>query len=237
MAPARITTIISTSPVVSRPAIDHIRSTIESLELVPELARSPQLIVFDAPRDGLVDPAYEEYKSNVRAFVSDRPHVRLVFLAEWGHLSAIVEAALQHVTTPFLFVQQHDLPLIRSFQLDGALNALSCDPLVKYIRLNKRITRPIDWDNTPIFGEYVNSHVPLTATGCWSDTSHLTTADYYRQIVIPETRGRKCPMEWILNHRMKYSSDLVATHRKYGTFIYGAPEHPAIIRHSDARHR
>lgn len=233
----RITTVIATSPVVSRPAIDHIRRTVESLELVPELAASPILIVFDAPRDSKPDAAYDEYKANVRAFVAGRPNVRLVFLPRWGHLCGVMEAALPLVATPFLFAQQHDLPLVRSFYLDAVLKALTHDPLVKHVRLNLRTNQPVVWDNTPIFAEYPNPFVPLTATGCWSDQNHLTTAQYYREIVLPETRGRKTFMERILNPKLKNSPDPRAAHRKYGTFLYGEPDHPAVSQHTDARNR
>ncbi|GEM_PF-659299 len=235
MGSPRITTTIATSPVLSRPSIGHIQRTIESLRLVPELYSSPILIAFDAPRDGRVDAAYEGYKFNIWKFVQGRPNVDLMFAPEWGHLAGIMELVMERVTTPFVFVQQHDLPLIRAFQLDGILECLTRDERVKHVRLNTRNNEPIEWDNNPLFGEYKNPYVPLTTTGCWSDQSHFATAKYYHEVVIPETRGCKAFMEEVLNSRMKQSADLSAAHRRYGTFIYGAPHHPPTIQHTDAR--
>ena len=232
----RITTVIATSPVPRIPDIAHIRRTLESLAFVPELNESPIIVSFDAARAERAREAYAQYQQNVAAYCGGKPNVRLLHLAEWGHLSGVMERAIQAVTTPFLFVQQHDLPLIRSFALDKVLKCLESDAAVKHVRLNHRHNRPVGWDRTPLFGAYDTEHLSLTRTGCWSDQSHLTTLDYYATLVIPAIRGRRTFPESILNPMMNVNgAQLPLIHAKFGTFIYGPPGEAPVIAHTNAR--
>jgi hypothetical protein len=245
MGRARITTVIATSPIPTIPDISHIRRTVESLQFVPELAESPILIVFDAPADNAAYPDYEQYKRNLTTYFEDRANVKMLHLEEWGCLTGVMERAVQVVDTPFLFVQQHDLPLVRSFECGQILECLKNDPAVKHVRLNKQYNRPIDWDRNSLFGAYKTPYTDLTRTGCWSDNSHLTTSAYYREVVIPEIRGKRTFPEAVLNRLLKATVQISrplrgrvisrAAHRRLGTFIYGAPGDPPVITHTDGR--
>jgi hypothetical protein len=232
----RITTILSTSPIPSMPDISHIRRTIESLSFVPELEQSHIIVVFDAVRDGACEHIYNQYKTRVSDFCSTRRNISMLQLKEWGHLSGVLSRALQLVDTPFLFIQQHDLPLIRPFALDAVLHCLLEDPLVKHVRLNRRNNLVVGWDRTPLFSPYETPHVSLTRTGCWSDQSHVTTQRYYLKIVLPAIRGKMCFPEDVLNPSKNLdATTLACLHRRLGTFIYGSPGESPIIIHTDAR--
>ena len=230
-----ITTVIATSPVPTIPMIEHIRTTIESLGYVKMLAESRVVIIFDGTKESVM--LYEEYKKSVALYCASKPNIKLVFLKEWGHLSGVMEQALCHVFTPFIFVQQHDLPIIRSFELDRVLLCMQNDKLVRHVRLNRRSNLPVGWDDTSLFGAYKNPWVPLTRTGCWSDQSHITTKEYYLKVVLPAVSGKKVFMEDILNkqiHRLPLDIAEEA-HRRLGTFIYGSPGSLPVVRHTDAR--
>jgi hypothetical protein len=236
MERARITTVIATSPTPTIPEIGHIRRTVESLDFVPELAASPILIVFDAPNGNGANPDYEQYKRNVKTYYEDRANVKMLHLAAWGCLSGVMERAVEAIDTPFMFVQQHDLPLVRRFDCDKVLECLENVPAVKHVRLNKRQTLPMGWDQNPLFGTYQTPYLELTRTGCWSDNSHLATSAYYREVVIPEIRGKRTFPEVVLNELLNATGDaLDRAHRRLGTFIYGSPGDPPVIAHSDAR--
>jgi len=236
MGRARITTVIATSPTPTIPDIGHIRRTVESLHFVPELAESRILIVFDAPAGNGPHPVYEQYKRNVKTYYADHANVEMLHLEEWGCLSGVMERAVEAIDTPFMFVQQHDLPLLRSFECDKVLECLENVPAVKHVRLNKRQTLPRGWDQNPLFGAYQTPYLELTRTGCWSDNSHLATSAYYREVVIPEIRGKRTFPEVVLNEHLNATgAALNRAHRRLGTFIYGAPGDPPVITHSDAR--
>ena len=233
----KITTIISTSPVPSMPEFYHLKTTIDSLNLVPKLAQSDILVVFDFPSDIQEIVKYNEYKNNVVEFYNKYSNIKFLHLEEWGHLSGVMEMAVRYVETPYIFVQQHDLPLIREFELDKVLICLEKDKLVKHVRLNKRHNLAIGWDRRPLFGAYENQYVNLTKTACWSDQSHLTTKAYYENVILPETKGKKIFMEEIFHWKMDLPEgcELEEMHKKLGTFLYGSPGAPPVIRHSDAR--
>lgn len=237
MKQKKITTVISTSPVPGMPEFKHLHATINSLNLVPKLSQSRILIVFDFPQANKEILEYNEYKNNVVKFYKKYSNIKFLHLEEWGHLSGVMEMAVQNVETPFIFVQQHDLPLIREFDLDKVLICLEKDKLVKHVRLNKRHNLAIGWDRRPLFGAYDNQYVNLTKTACWSDQSHLTTRAYYENVILPETKGKKIFMEEVFHWKMNLPEgrELEEMHKKLGTFLYGSPGDPPVIRHSDAR--
>ena len=237
MKQSKITTVISTSPVPGMPEFNHLKTTITSLNLVPKLAESRVLVVFDFPENNQVIPVYNEYKNNVVNYYKKKSNIKFIHLEEWGHLSGVMEIAVRNVKTPFIFVQQHDLPLIREFDLDKVLTCLEKDELVNHVRLNKRHNKAVGWDRSPIFGAYENPYVNLTRTTCWSDQSHLTTRSYYENVILPEVKGKKIFMEEVFHWKMDLpvGRELEAMHKKLGTYLYGKPGDPPVIRHTDAR--
>lgn len=233
---ARITTVISTSPIPAMPDVSHIHRTIESLALVPELQNSPLIIAFDAPNDNCDLEKYEIYKRRVSNICRADRNVTFVHLDDWGHLSGVIERAIQLVQTRFVFIQQHDLPLVCSFDCDSVIRCLDEGGDVKHVRLNRRSNQAIGWDKSPLFSAFETRHISLTRTSCWSDQSHLASTDYYLNVVIPQIRGTKVFPETLLNPYRKLPIDeLLSIHRRLGTFIYGPPGHPPIVMHTDAR--
>lgn len=232
----RITTVIATSPTPAMPEITHLAETIASLHYVPELADSPIIVAFDGAADPLISVEYEAYQSNVERAFARYSNLELARLPAWGHLSGVMERAMRHVQTEFVFVQQHDLPLIRSFDLDAVLACMAANPEVQHVRLNRRANLPVGWDRTPLFASYHTPQLTLTRTGCWSDQSHIASAAYYRTAVLPRLSGKRVFPEDIMNRLMRAdAATLSQAHATLGTYIYGPPGEPPVIRHTDAR--
>lgn len=236
---SRITTIITTSPVPSMPRFPHLDNTLKSLKFVRELNDSPIVVVLDAPRPECDLPLYKAYRHNIQRYCSRQENIDLICLNDWGHLSGALKAGIDASLTRFIFVQQHDLPLVRTFDLDAVIETIAYDAHVKHVRLNRRHNRPIGWDQTHIFGLYRTPYLELTKTGCWSDQSHITTTDYYEDIILPEIGSEKVFMEDVINPKINCvgSHAQRIAHETYGTFIYGPPNEPPVVTHTDGRHR
>lgn len=232
----RITTIISTSPIPSLPATDHIELTVESLAMVAELEQSPLIIAFDGADDSVDKNVYDMYKHAVMRKFAMRKNVRFVMLEAWGHLSGVLRAALGCVATQYVFVQQHDLPIVRAFDLDAVLCALGARGDVKHVRLNSRCTEAIGWDKSPLFGPVEGKKIGLTRTSCWSDQSHFSTLEYYTEVILPRIANKAVFPETVLNPFRKLPvEELLSIHRVLGTYIYGFPGEQRIVAHTDAR--
>jgi len=233
---AMITTIVATSPIPCHPDIKHLRRTIDSLKFVPLLDKSRILVVFDFPREQQNIEAYEAYKVNVRDHYKDKKNVECLYLEEWGHLSGVMRCGLSNVSTPFIFAQQHDLPLLRGFDIEKVLECIENDDNVKHVRFNTRHHVIKGRDRAPL-EEYPNPYVPLTSTGGWSDQTHITTAQYYADVVFPEIGGRNVPVEAVLD-RLYHTAppgEVAPLHARLGTFLYGTPRQPPMIEHTDGR--
>jgi hypothetical protein len=163
MGRARITTVIATSPTPTIPEIGHIRRTVESLDFVPELAASPILIVFDAPNGNGANPDYEQYKRNVKTYYEDRANVKMLHLAAWGCLSGVMERAAALVAR-FMFVQQHDLPLVRRFDCDKVLNVRNVPAVNMSGSTSAKLFHGLG--SNPLL-TYQTPYLELTRTGCY----------------------------------------------------------------------
>lgn len=143
---------------------------------------------------------------------------------------------MRDVRTDFVFVQQHDLPLIRGFDLNAVMACLAENPEVRHVRLNRRANLPVGWDRTGLFAEHRTPQLTLTRTGCWSDQSHIASVAYYKTVVLPQLSGARTFPEDIMNRFMRADeATLFAAHATLGTYIYGPPGSPPVIRHADAR--
>ena len=69
-----------------------------------------------------------------------------------------------------------------------------------------------------------------TRTPGWSDQNHLCLTGYYTDIVMKECSNRTF-MESQLHGKCKNAK----LHKKYGTYIFGELNHPAVIKHTDGQ--
>lgn len=239
-----ITVITTTNPVPAIPSTKHIYPSQVSLCRIPALALCKKIIVFDGiqPRFEARLKDYQQYKRNIVKLTQSDPYfsnTTVVFCKKWVHLAGAIKEAMAHVTTPFVFIHQHDFVLQKDFDLNALIATMVANPYIKHVRLNRGLTNTefIDWEGPIDEVTDPTFFVPLCRTCGWSDNDHVTRVDYYQQFVLPKC-GR-CAMENVLHWALKHSiSDLgiEAGHQPFGTYLYGNLSDGNYFYHSDGRY-
>lgn len=237
-----ITVVTATSPIFSHPDTKFIYQAQESLMQIPGLAKCKKIIVFDAIRPGyeFLTELYEKYKQNVIELTKNDPvfsNTELVFCSCWSHLSGAVKEAINYVKTPFVFIHQHDLKLIKKFDLNSLLQTMLVNPNVKYVHFWGNWNHD-QWYNGPV-DDYIEGvhYVPLTRSFGWSDQCHVATTDYYRYFVLPQCYHHGF-MESVMHPALWQSISAFGMndgHRPFGTYLYGNLTDGHYISHLDAR--
>lgn len=232
-----ITVITTTNPVRSIPRSKHLYPAQKSLFLVPAFAFCKKIIVFDGIQPGFEDRVedYERYKENIRALTKSDPYfsnTELIFCEKWVHLAGAVKEAMKRVTTPYVFLHQHDFVLQKPFDLNALIASMDRNPNIKHVKLaNPRTNR--HWHPSEI-DEHVHgpTFVPLCRTFIWSDNDHVSPTSYYTDFVLPACAHG--PMELFLNSmlveaRKKYGD---ICHPEFGTYVYGNMQDGGYLYHS-----
>jgi hypothetical protein len=233
---SRITFITTTSVIPSHPSTSMLEISLKSFFQISGFEKIPKIIVFDEISK---DKRYDEYKKRVIKLLKTNPHFKntmLIFLNEHHHITGAIRVALKYVKTKYLFIHQHDFQLIKPFDLDLVLDSMELNPDIKHVRLNKRRNIRLGYDF--YIDEYKGkTKIPLTRTFGWSDNDHITRKDYYENFVIPKVGNKKIPMEWALHglERKDLKED-TSKHSIYGTFLLGALNEPAYIRHLNGKY-
>lgn len=175
--------------------------------------------------------AYNEYCETFKA-MRDQNHpalykVELLFSPHFGHLFGTVKLALERVSTPYVFVTQHDLQVNQRFvaaDVQCTLQALH-ENIASFVLLNR------DVNNAPRTENYLrllpelsvdsstSSCPDLTAFAGFSDQSHFARVAWYRREVVEEIGKQlggndQTAMEHVLHEPWCQSA-----HK--GTFLYG----------------
>jgi len=147
------------------------------------------------------------------------------------------------VTTPFVFIHQHDFLLAKKINLSGLLQTMKEHLEIKHVRLNayKRNRPRKAWGNHWNYDGKVSrafeksSKVPLCKAYGWSDNDHIARVDYYRDFVLPRC-SFGC-MEWFLHPGLKQELKLrgKSAHEAFGTYLYGDLDDGYYIMHLDGR--
>lgn len=243
-----ITIITTTNPIPSIPSTTHIYNSTASLFRIPAFAKCKKIIVFDGIQDDKKSDiyflkAYKAYKKNILRLTQIDPYfanTELVYCREWVHLAGAIKEAVKHVTTPFIYIHQHDFDLVKDFDLNGLIASMTVNGNLKHVRLN-HFDQPGDPYGMGYYGEIdevINgpSFVPLLRIFGWSDPEHVARLDYYTDFVLPNCPERG-PMELYLN-ALEWSaiqSFGKAGHAPFGTYLYGGWFDGAYIRHTDGR--
>ncbi len=240
-----ITVITTTNPIPSIPDTKHLYLSQTSIFRIPAFAKCKKIIVFDGIQKGYEsrNEEYEKYKQNVIHLTKTDPlfaNTKLVFCSSWVHIASAIKEALKHVTTPYLFIHQHDFVLQKDFDLNGVIASMEINPHIKHVRLSKWPTNTSNthpkWDGPVDRVLEGKSFVPLSRTFAWSDYEHVTRKDYYLDFVLP-----KCgqgAMEWVLHPALKASIEkhgLDEGHKPFGTYLYGDLNDGFYIYHADGR--
>ena len=153
-----------------------------------------------------------------------------------------VRSGMEAVKTKYVLLIQHDMPFALPLEIGDAMEVMELHPdKVKYIRFNQNQNqcRQVGCDDTDCafyreerfqIGPPKDSQskcMALIRTVCWSDNNHLTTVNYYENIVFPRCQPGGA-MEGVME---RYSR--AETHDVTGTYIYGPLEFKWQIEHED----
>jgi hypothetical protein len=223
------------------PSTKYLYAAQKSLSQVRSLAKCRKIIVFDGLKEDQksLSQRYEEYKKNIEQLVRTDPYfsnTKLVFCERWEHLSGAIRKAIAHVETPFLFIHQHDLLLLKEFDLNGVVASMAANPDIKYVYLGRRPNTPDDFYHGPV-DEWIEgtSFVPLCRSCGWSDQCHIASVDYYLSFVLPQ-----CDhvfMENVLHPKLKKAlrQSGMSGRKLFGTYLYGHLSEGPYILHMDGR--
>lgn len=239
-----VTVVISTSPFKSMPDTKFLEESMSSLFRSSVLAKSKKIIVFDGlpPQDFAKKKNYDAYKQRVQRLTENDPYFKnteLVFMDHWGHLSGTLKEAMNHIDTPFIFVHQHDLKLIKDIDMNGVIATMVDNPNIKHLAFPGDSTNIPLWTlwNGPVDTVIEGVHyVPLRRTFGWTDRTHVARYDYYRDFVLP--RCGHSFMEFSLLPALKQAINIQGFdegHRPFGTYFFGEMDDDDYIIHTDAR--
>lgn len=222
--------IITASFIPSHPSIETIKRAIKSLKYTNMDKDTPIILAHDYNADS----KYTEYLKNLKTYISDKQNIKLVVTDSARHLTGSVRNAFNFINTDFVLIMQHDLPFIRSFEIEKAIEDMKNNPEIKHIRFNKRanINHPRDAFNE-LFG-YQNKSINYTYTRTpqWSDQNHICLSSYYRNLILKE-----CNDGTYISKCVDRKSTTAKIHKKYGTYIFGPINEPAFIYHTDGAGR
>jgi len=232
-----LTVVILAHPVKSHPSLELVLATFDSLKHLNLSSKTKIIISHDRPKNSLEQErvvAFNLYLTKLTEYFSKKPNVLITTTKHHAFLSGNIAHALQFVDTKYLLLMQHDLAFRTSINLRGLLWAMSENDEIKHIRFNKRpnyvkegwdfyLKSRLDFIEEKVF-QTPKGNVSLFRTLAWSDQNHLTTLDYYKNLVLPFCGSFKVYPEDILNP---------FTRRKlfsiFGNYVYGDLQFEAAL--------
>ncbi len=250
----KLTIITTTSPIASNPSTEIIEQSIKSLSKVEALIPCKKIIVFDGIRDQdehgycrknieQIRKDYDQFKKNMTALTEDtsNPHfqnTRLLFLPEFKHQAWALQEAMKHVDTPYVYLHQHDIIIIREFDAAGIVYSMECNPQIKLVRACNGENEPNDYDGPVDECVEGGSFVPLVRSFRFADAEQFTTVKYYEDMVFPRVKGHGFSEYWVMEPNFKQmQQEIIKNHSLWGTYIYGRLKEPTCLKHLDGRER
>lgn len=242
----KVTIITTTSPIKSNPRTDIIETSMASIYAIPSLRDCPQIIVFDgideeASNIDVKKRNYEEYKRRLVEIKekSLKPYFKnttFLFLDTWHHQALALREAMKLVKTPFVFLHQHDVVIVKNFDAVGLVRTMEENPTIKLVRLCNGENSP-NWYDGPVDDKIRGIHyIPLVRSFRFADSEHFTTVKYYQDLVFPRVNGRNFAEYWMMEPNYKeHQQDMIDNHDLYGTYVYGKLGEPSYLRHLDGR--
>ena len=237
--------LITASYIPSHPDTRYIKKVVESLKLGNIDINNANIIL---AHDGLnelqiknknIVRDYSKYINDLKDFYKDHQNIKIIVRNNHGHLVGNIRNALQYINSRFLLIIQHDLPFSHSFDIRKVMKDMEKTKELKHIRFNKRKNEGVKWDNNNLYGKVIKStYYKYTTTGAWSDLNHLSSTNYYKQIIMNECKDGTS-MEW--NYRAggrwgrKSKIQDEKNHRKYGTYLFGCPIMEKMLDNLDGR--
>jgi len=107
-------------------------------------------------------------------------NVDLLVEPEAVGLGKNLKRVMDLVETPYVFVQQDDMPMVKEFNMTGLLLTMEADPKIRYVRFGRPIPTNFDQNIRP----YENSGrfgIDLVADSNTCDHNYVVRSDYYRE--------------------------------------------------------
>lgn len=194
-----VTVVVTTSPVPGHPAIDDLRTVIESVRAQFPLA--PIVLVCDGvrPEQRSQTVVYQHYVRRVLWECNFVWHnVLPVVLADWGHQANATRKALEYVETSTILFVEHDTPLVGQIDWDGIYHMVA-SKRANAVRLHQDDSIHPDHAGVmldsktrivEISSRQEHWEVPARRTMVWWQRPHLASAAFYRHMLdtfIPES--------------------------------------------------
>mmetsp|Transcript_94971 Transcript_94971/g.207720 ORF Transcript_94971/g.207720 Transcript_94971/m.207720 type:complete len:438 (-) Transcript_94971:505-1818(-) len=239
---ARMSVLITTSPVPSNPSTMMLEAVLASFSRIPGLSGCPIVLVCDGFRysgkstwkagqvteDAAV--AYEEYKKNLEGLLESKilpPGTKIVILEGRNGQALAVKAGLSQVETPFVLVHQHDLEFMFDFNLPRVLDVLEDESNdVKYVGmplLTNLHYEAIAYQHHGVrVEEVLVGGLKLVPIVFWYDSTHITSVSHYGSLVFSELENYR-PGDFVeetfgVRQRADIMAKTMAIHPRYGTY-------------------
>eukprot|EP01084_Bolivina_argentea_P319303 553824_1 len=249
----RLTLIITTSPCPSHPSTVLLDTLFKSLRHIHGLTECNKIVMCDGYRcsnNGAKEKlklgriahasacAYEEFKISLkRKACSGHPdwaftHVKI--LNNWEGFAHSVRIALEMVTTPYVFIIQHDHPLCRSLNITPVLDVMDDGPQgIRYVALLSASTKHYQdvvmskyhfsllLRNRLIAGIEPGEVITLIPLLSWYDRPHFCSVEALKEVYSSGLVHRGQFTEDTYGQKMLHDIKLngIGAHTKYGTYV------------------
>jgi len=182
---------------------------------------------------------YPKYLESLKKYLEmntfDIP-IEFVQAETWGGLTGNINNAMKLVETKYVMLVQHDLEFVRDIDVNSIVADMQQHPDLKMVQFNKDHNNVFHRDpkKTGIlqachnlgkapkdqgFGDIKKTeNNTFIKTPCWTDQNHLTTTDYWRDVVYPLCEPNLPRfMEYTMNKLSPFDSV------KFGTWVW-SPE-------------
>lgn len=222
-----LTVVITASLIPSHPDIRFIKQTIESLRYI----HKPDIKVILA-HDYHNDPRYAKYLYNLQKYIANKKNIHIVKRNTHGCLTGNVRHAVNYVNTKYMLLMQHDLPFVRDIDMNKVIEDMQNHPQIKHLRFSyKPNAHEIRPKNKALFGTILQGkHYQYMQTAIWSDQNHLTTVDYYKNVILP-----KCPDGNYMEHTLFKIQTNKNLQDLYGTYLFGNLKEGNYVKHTNGR--
>lgn len=225
---------------------NHIRGNISKIilahDIIPDEQCDKKRMHACYPKNKRIEfkETYPKYLEKLKEFLEtntfDIP-IEFVQAETWGGLTGNINNAMKHVETEHIFMVQHDLEFVQDINVNTIVADMKENPDLKMVQFNKDHNNVFHRDpkKTGIlqachnlgkapkdqgFGEIkTTSQNKYIKTPCWTDQNHLTTKNYWQDVVYPLCEPNLPRfMEYTMNKLSPYDSV------KFGTWVWSPNE-------------
>jgi hypothetical protein len=238
----KLTVVITThAGVVGSPSTKIIDQTIGSMiESCPDLAECDFWIMCDY--NSVKIEEFMEYSSNLKRMMKTYELKYVVWGRENSGLKDNYLKAITSISTPYLFMSEHDWNFEQKFEIKEIIEAMDKSSRVNFVKFSKRPNMVVNidwpeeiWETIAIQDEEFSF---LTKTNSFATHPHVIRVSKFLNHWMPLRPGDNSlkSIEWTLY--TEYQKDIAVlgfeeAHRKWGCFNYGSISADRYIVHLD----